>query len=253
MERRILVGASAAITAAGFIAACFAVLTWPWITVEPVTTCQPEHGVSSPSVLVIGDSWATHSAIGRGMINAARRNGGDIRVCQIGFSGYSAPRIASALKAEMPSVGQAPDILVVIDGVNDAGGHYGASRYVEANHQITSLFPSSTRSFILAVPRYSDRAIHRSLGSLVIHRVRSCLTDFCRWDSRTLYRSALKRRPGRSSIIPFDGFIPEYEGHEDSYADGIHLTNSEYFALGEYLEHAIADKKDLAQSAANAH
>jgi hypothetical protein len=87
-------------------------------------------------ILIVGESWATGGRLLPELPTAAaRRTSGDVRACQIGYSGRNTSLQLTGFEQDFSDdqvlrlTGGAPDAIVIVTGVNDVVQHVGAARY----------------------------------------------------------------------------------------------------------------------------
>ena len=186
-------------------------------------------------ILIYGDSWA------RPEIAEELSASTGARVCAESYPGANSTQLRGRMDVlrSKAALGGTPSTVVIISGVNDALGHFGAASYVEAVRAMHRTWrdAGARRVFSLELPDFRPGY---SLGGPEVQApkaVRQRLYDGGRDYVVPQYRAALAA--AGVPTIDYQAFIPSYRGHETAYGDPLHLTDQEYRRLGRYLAAAL--------------
>jgi len=219
-----------------------AALAWPWGQVEARIACdQTGSAESQINMLILGDSWA-NGLLDKGMIAVADSRKLSIKVCKIGYAGLIASRIGESVRRDgsvakivAGEFGGRLDVLIIVNGVNDAGRHVGAGNYARANADLVAMVQPQRRSFILELPHFSQDGASTVLAGYLLRRMRSCVFDGCRWEVEKEYRQQMVKLRGPSEILSFDRFVVCHAISPRDYANATHLRRDRLVDLGRYI------------------
>jgi hypothetical protein len=208
------------------------------------------NGPDNYRVLVIGESWASDGKTLPELPEAVskRLGGRGVEACSIGFNGRNSRLLYSELKEKYPKSrlyalfdGRKPNKVVIMNGVNDAIQHVGASAYVEFTRKLVDHFAEVDDVEVISIPRVNERWFKPpNLFSRMKRNVLRCVYDGCDFQINDVYRVALWRDHPEMHILEFDNFIDKFEGHEEYYKlDGVHLTDEYLHKYGRFIGSSI--------------
>ncbi|CCJ08533.1 SGNH/GDSL hydrolase family protein [Methylocystis sp. SC2] len=219
---------------------------------EPTLYCADVNGAGDDyRILVIGESWASDGKVLPELPRAVakRLDGRGVRACSLGFAGRNSRLLYAELREKFPKYklyrmfgDKKPDKVVLMNGVNDAIQHVGASAYVEYTKKLVEYFADVDDVEIISIPRVNERNFRPpNLYSALKRSILSCFYDDCERQVNDLYRVALWRDHPELNTLEYDAFIGRYEGHERCYTrDGVHLTDEYFHKYGEFVGGAIS-------------
>ncbi len=227
-------------------------------TDEPVVSCAfVNSGADDYRILVVGESWASDGKVFPDLPKTVseRLGGRGVQACSVGFNGRNSRLLYAELKEKLPQyklyslfAGKTPNKVIVMNGVNDAIQHVGASAYVEFTRKLVDYFSDADDVEVISIPRVNERWFKPpNLFSRMKRNVLRCLHDGCDFQVNDVYRVALWRDHPDLHVIEFDNFIDKFEGHEECYTlDGVHLTDQYYHEYGRFIGRAmtVADAAD---------
>jgi hypothetical protein len=213
-------------------------------------------GADHYRVLVIGESWASDGKLLPELPEAAskRLGGRSVEACTVGFNGRNSRLLYSELRDKFPKEklyglfdGKTPHKVIVMNGVNDAIQHVGASAYVEFTRKLVDYFADAGDVEVISIPRVNERWFKPpNLFSRMKRNILRCVYDGCDFQINDVYRVALWRDHPEMHILEFDNFIDSFEGHEEYYKlDGVHLTDEYLHKYGAFIGASmiLADKE----------
>jgi hypothetical protein len=202
----------------------------------------PNSHHSGLSVLILGDSWATHTHLAEGL----RSELGEATVRSDGHPG------ATSKAVYIDAFGQtgcksATDIFsgvtyaVIVVGVNDVVGHKGADFY---SHHLSLLVRSlqsrHIRPVIVLLPRVGIGHLLRENGPWyreAKHSLFWLIMDRGRGDTIDRYRTEFLHQPEAHDIVIVnpDNVIGSYSHESSLWANPIHLSSNGDEALGKMI------------------
>jgi hypothetical protein len=219
---------------------------------EPTLYCATANGGADDyRVLVIGESWASDGKILPELPRAVstRLEGRGVIACSLGFAGRNSRLLYNELREKFPKYklyrmfeDKKPDKVVLMNGVNDAIQHVGASTYVEYTKKLVEYFADVDDVEIISIPRVNERNFRPpNFYSALKRSILSCFYDDCERQVNDKYRIALWRDHPDLNTLEYDAFIDRYEGHERCYTrDGVHLTDEYFHKYGEFIGGAVS-------------
>ncbi|NUJ79555.1 SGNH/GDSL hydrolase family protein [Methylocystis sp. FS] len=219
---------------------------------EPTLYCANVNGGGDDyRILVIGESWASDGKVLPELPRAVskRLEGRGVRACSLGFAGRNSRLLYAELREKFPKYklyrmfeDKKPDKVVLMNGVNDAIQHIGASAYVEYTEKLVEYFADVDDVELISIPRVNERNFRPpNFYSALKRSILSCFYDDCERQVNDLYRVALWRDHPDLNTLEYDAFIDRYEGNERSYtADGVHLTDEYFHKYGEFIGGAVS-------------
>jgi hypothetical protein len=213
-------------------------------------------GTDNYRVLVIGESWASDGKLLPELPEAVskRLEGRGVDACTIGFNGRNSRLLYSELLEKYPKFklyglfdGKTPNKVLVMNGVNDAIQHVGASTYVEFTRKLVDHFSDVGDVEVISIPRVNERWFKPpNLFSRMKRNVLRCVYDGCDFQINDVYRVALWRDHPEMHVLEFDNFVDRFEGHEEYYKlDGVHLTDEYLHKYGRFIGSSmiLADRR----------
>ena len=169
---------------------------------EPTLYCANVNGGGDDyRILVIGESWASDGKILPELPRAVskRLDGRGVRACSLGFAGRNSRLLYAELREKFPKYklyrmfeDKKPDKVVLMNGVNDAIQHVGASAYVEYTKKLVEYFADVDDVEIISIPRVNERNFRPpNFYSALKRSILSCFYDDCERQVNDLYRVAL--------------------------------------------------------------
>ena len=219
---------------------------------EPTLYCANVNGGGDAyRILVIGESWASDGKILPELPRAVskRLEGRGVQACSLGFAGRNSRLLYAELREKFPRYklyrvfeDKTPDKVILMNGVNDAIQHVGASAYVEYTKKLVEYFADVDDVEIISIPRVNERNFRPpNLYSALKRSILSCFYDDCERQVNDLYRVALWRDHPELNTLEYDAFIDRYEGHERCYTrDGVHLTDEYFHKYGAFIGGAVS-------------
>lgn len=219
---------------------------------EPTLYCANVNGGGDDyRILVIGESWASDGKVLPELPRAVskRLEGRGVRACSLGFAGRNSRLLYAELREKFPKYklyrmfeDKKPDKVVLMNGVNDAIQHVGASAYVEYTKKLVEYFADVDDVELISIPRVNERNFRPpNFYSALKRSILSCFYDDCERQVNDLYRVALWRDHPELNTLEYDAFIDRYEGHERCYTtDGVHLTDEYFHKYGEFIGGAVS-------------
>ena len=219
---------------------------------EPTLYCANVNGGGDDyRILVIGESWASDGKVLPELPRAVskRLEGRGVRACSLGFAGRNSRLLYAELREKFPKYklyrlfeDKKPDKVVLMNGVNDAIQHVGASAYVEYTKKLVEYFADVDDVELISIPRVNERNFKPpNFYSALKRSILSCFYDDCERQVNDLYRVALWRDHPELNTLEYDAFIDRFEGHEQCYTrDGVHLTDEYFHKYGEFVGGAVS-------------
>ncbi|RNJ49273.1 SGNH/GDSL hydrolase family protein [Methylocystis hirsuta] len=219
---------------------------------EPTLYCANVNGgADAYRILVIGESWASDGNILPELPRAVskRLEGRGVQACSLGFAGRNSRLLYGELREKFPKYklyrvfeDKKPDKVILMNGVNDAIQHVGASAYVEYSKKLVEYFADVDDVEIISIPRVNERNFRPpNFYSALKRSILSCFYDDCERQVNDKYRIALWRDHPDLNTLEYDAFIDRYEGHERCYTrDGVHLTDEYFHKYGEFIGGAVS-------------
>jgi lysophospholipase L1-like esterase len=162
----------------------------------------------------------------------ARRSGGAVTVCTIGFKGRNTAAIVREFDPSIAEtqLGGAPTNVVILTGVNDQVQRRGPRSYVTAIKALMDFFPAATGQVISAPLVNTETPLNfRSSARRVV-------LGLLHPEVNAQYRKALSEALPAGEIIDFSEFSAWYTAEPARYeADGIHITRPTYREYGAFI------------------
>ena len=188
--------------------------------------------------LVVGESWAGYGYMFPNLpATLSARSQRPVTVCSLSMDGATSQVIADVLRVHRKELstlfgGQAPDFVIVLNGVNDQVQHVGAAQHARETAEIVDQFRDSP-VYVVSAPY-----IHVKRGLLPWRsRLRYLLNDYLhdggRSDVAVSYRAAM-RKSAAWHVIDYDAFMPGFTPAAYK-ADGAHLTPQNFARYGTFL------------------
>lgn len=189
------------------------------------------------TVAIIGDSWAGKGRLFPEFTDAlARYVDRPIVAHALSFSGRRTDEIATygfATDVEN-ALGGAPQVLLLLTGVNDQIQHGGPKRYAEGLRHLATSWPTA-KTFLLSPPSISANFDSR------LANARQRLMALTKRDDHASYQSAFAAvQVGHK--INFDLFCRGSRWEPSRFEpDGFHLKENEFHELGRFLGSKIGE------------
>ena len=113
-----------------------------------------------------------------------RLEGRGVQACSLGFAGRSSRLLYAELREKFPKYklyrvfeDKKPDKVVLMNGVNDANQHVGASAYVEYTGKLVEYFADVDDVEIISIPVNERNFKPPTVYSAVKHTILSCFYD----------------------------------------------------------------------------
>lgn len=206
----------------------------------PITCRSVGSGPRTVTTLLVGDSWGTAGRTDLGIAQAMAARYGAARACSLGYSGRRAGTVGRRLGAIpkdyiLAATHGVPDHVILVVGINDTVEHTGRYLYAAGARDLIGHARGLGRNVsIVTIPVVDMQHDPSPRSGRIKHFLGRVVFDLGEKEITRSYRSALLT-DADVQLIDYDGFIPQYAGHEASYVDGRHLTPSEFGRFGRYI------------------